>query len=161
MLPEHETDKLKELYQKKDRQPLMAYIAALRKERWTLQDIANALGTTRSTIQYWENKNQNECNDSDIAVSVRKLSSYGVKTKKSFAEIPVADQERMAYLSQQAKKIGNKTPVDSPLHALSQELDEIIYKHLLRLVPVSKIAEACHVTHRAIRARYERSNFVV
>lgn len=161
MLPDTENARLQELYGQKDRSELISYVSLLRSTGWTLQDIANCLGVQRSTVQYWERKAKNPQSVKEVPYSPREIEQRGVKTVKTFVLIPKNDEIRLKELSIQAKKISNRTPADSPLRQMSYELDCLIYKHVRRMVPVSKIAEAMGVTHRAVRARLERSNFVV
>jgi len=161
MLPEQERDKLLELYDHEDRTALIEYICALRSRQWTLQDIANVLGVQRSTVQYWERKGKLGESVKKVTSSPKEIKNQGNQTVKTYILIPESDRIRLKDLSAQARKISNRTPDNSPLRQAAAELDQLIHKHLLRMVPVSKIAEAMGVTHRAVRSRIERNNLMV
>lgn len=154
-LPEAESTKLKEIYESGDREELKSYIASLRAQQWPLRAIGEPLGLSRSTIQFWEKNYTDEPND-EVLYSPRAIETSGVKTVRWRTQILDGDYIRFRELAALAKGVRSQTPQGSPLRLASAELDALIETYLSRMVPITEIAKAMGVTHRAVKARIER-----
>ena len=154
-LPPLESERLLELYENGDRVELKRYIAALRANKWTLQAVAETLGVSKSTVQYWE-RHAKGVNPEDAPLSPRGVEVQGVKTVKWRTHVPTKDVEHIAYLAQQARKVRSQTPAGSQLYKDAEMLDFLIQENLTRMVSVTELAGIMGVTNRAVKARIER-----
>ena len=158
-LPAAQAEHLRALYASGDRPGLKAYIVALRAKQWPLRAIGEPLGLSRSTIQYFERSASYIDNTRvEIPLSPRAIETDGVKTVRWRSHIPENQKPTLRLLSDQARRVRAQTPADSPLRRASTDLDYWIEHYLYRMVPVTEIAEAMGVTHRAVKARLERRN---
>lgn len=158
-LPQNEANRLREIHASGDRDALRGYIRALRDRRWPLRAIGEPLGLSRSTIQFWETTGVPEENPSQeivVSMSPRAIETAGDKLTRRRSEVLEEDKQRMNLLSFMAKQVRSQTPENSPLRRAANELDAKIEEYLKRMVPVTEIAKAMGVTHRAVKARMER-----
>jgi DNA-binding transcriptional MerR regulator len=157
-LPQAQADRLKALYSSGDRPALKAYIGALRAQGWPLRAIGEPLDLPRSTIQYFEKSADQTADTSSIPLSPKAIETAGTKTVRWRTHIPAEQRPMLRELADKAKRVRSTTPQDSELRQASDRLDSLIQHYLDRMVPVTEIAEAMGVTHRAVNARIERRN---
>lgn len=155
-LPEVEQQKIRDLYASDDRPALKNHIAALRRQHWPLRSIAEALGLSRATVQYWERNADPTSQPEKVPLSPKAIETAGVRTVRWRSHLRQDEAERLAVLAPQAQKVRSQTPEDSPLRDAAALLDALILKAQGRMVAVTEIAQAMGVTHRAVSARLER-----
>ena len=156
-LPEAQADRLRALHASGDRPALKAYINALRAQQWPLRAIGEPLGLSRSTIQYFEKTAEYvDHTILDIPFSPKAIETAGARTVRWRSHLPGNQKAWLHVLAQQARKVRAQTLPGSAPHRASEDLDNLIEHYLNRMVPVTEIAEAMGVTHRAVKARIER-----
>lgn len=158
-LPYHEAETLRKLYDSGDRVCLQLYIVALRAQLWSLQEIADVLNVSRSTVLFWErNAPDRAAIMPTVPLSHRAIENAGVRTLKKRVHIPKNDRALLPHLAQQARKVTRTTPSSSQLKKDAELFDRLIEIYLERTVPITEIAQAAGISHRAISARLERKN---
>lgn len=155
-LPPHEIKVLNHMIATGDVSGLRSRVALLRSKGWTLRQLAEVVGVSHTTISNWEDTPTNP--DSRTTLSPKAVTSAGVKTVRWYVRLTSKDREQLADLSKSAKKVTSASSTSSQNYRDSLMLDELIVAHLHRMVPITEIAEAMDVTHRAVRARLERRN---
>ena len=155
-LPEEEATYLKKLYESGDRKALKRHIAALRDKQWPLRAIGEPLGLSRSTIQFWERAADGGYPSKAVTLSPKAIETAGVKTVRWRTRIHPVHWEEFGKLAKSAQKVRSQTPEISQLREDAERLDVLIEYYLNKMVPVTSIAKAMGVTHRAVKARMER-----
>jgi hypothetical protein len=157
-LPPEQAARLRLLHAQGDHESLKTYIAALRAQQWPLRAIGEPLGLSRSTIHYFERNAKGPKDTSSIPLPERAFEVAGAKTVRWRTHLPPEQRDRLADLAKKARRVRAQTPANSELRIAADTLDTLIEVYLHRMVPVTEIADAMGVTHRAVTARIERRN---
>ena len=163
-LPDIERARLLELRADPDQRKLHERVVALRRKKWPLRAIGEAIGVSRMSVHVWEaqvNENPDALARVDKIDDVPDLPLYargsGAVLRKVKVGIPPEDQEKLAELAQKARAVRRWSPPDSPERLASAELDTLVMKYADRRgVTMMDIARYAGVTRRAIVARVER-----
>lgn len=170
MLPETESTLLRQLWQDRKLPELRSRVRELYNEGWTLQSIADALQTYRSTVRAWvahshvrpgasttvpEPPNtRNEVPTADIRRHVFAGPSLPtVDTAALAPRLSAAEIDRIASLSRLARRVRARTPDPSEAREAADELNDLLATQRQRGVPVVELADAAGLTSRAIRTR--------
>jgi hypothetical protein len=164
VLPEETADLLRE-FRSTDPAEFHAFLLALRERKWPYRAIGDVFGVTRAAVRSWcVQAAEDPFNFSRAEVMMDHVPSLpatsrgsAAKTKRLVADVPVADQEKIADLTAQARVVKRWTPPNSPARAAALELEELLHFYASkRRVPISRLAKYAGVTRRAVAPRIEK-----
>lgn len=164
VLPEHEVERLRKLRTLDNPAELRARVLALRRKRWPLRAIGEALDVTRMGVRSWVLAAEE---DPEIVNRSRQITDVpplpltargsGVSIKRVYPRVPEPDLERMKELAPQVRTIRGSTPKDHPSREAAREYSDLLDLYInKRKVPAQHVARAVGVTRRAIVARLEQ-----
>lgn len=139
-------------------------ILSLHLSDWSLQEIADSFGVSKSAAANWEKKGKKLseskiANDSDVAIPTKEKKTVvsSSKTPKAVpVDLPVPIQQTILKLAQMASKVSRNTPLDAPSRQAAIDLENLLYHYKMKGVSYSKLAAAAGVTRRAIAQRIEK-----
>lgn len=138
-------------------------IVSLHKANWSLQDIADAFGVSKSAVANWEKKGKTITDNQLVAVvgipvkNIEKPETPSKESKQAQVDFPIEAQQTILKLAQMASKVSRNTPADAPSRKAAMELEEILHYYKDKGVSYSKLAAAAGVTRRAIAQRLEKN----
>lgn len=146
---------LKDLYEQDDKQPFYALVVALRKNRWPLRAIADALGKSRSIVNIWETK-LDPRTPVPVAEDLPEVINEQVKPIYMRYTIPEDEAVRLAVLTAKASRVRRFTAPDSPGRVAAKQLEEALYEHRKKGASLNNLRIACGVSRRAVAQRLEK-----
>lgn len=154
-LPPAEAQRLVALRETGDLNALRALVAAYRRAGWTLQAIGAPLGKGRSTVRLWEKTHPVDVALPDVPKAPLRVTKQRVV--KLPPDVPLAEREKLRELAEQARQVRRWTGYDAQERVSSRQLDELLRTYQANGVNSAILARRIGVTHRAVRARLERS----
>lgn len=157
-LPEAEKDILRRFRHADDLPGLRTRVYALRKNKWPLRAIGDAVGAPRSTVRMWE-LSASDLDDNElpkVPECPRAAKARGERVVRMRLDVPPGDREELQRLAASAKLVRSRTPKESPARKDAEKLDQMIERYIARGVPVKRIADRMGVTPRAVTARHNR-----
>lgn len=148
-------NRLKDLRDQDDKQPFYALVVSLRKNRWPLRAIAEALGVSRSIVNIWETK-LDERTPVPVAEDLPEVINEQVKPIYMRYTIPEDEAVELYLLTQKASRVRRFTAVDSPARKAAKELEERLYHHRKAGASLNNLRIACGVSRRAVAQRLEK-----
>lgn len=157
-LPDEAVTKLKTL--KAENPPLFdSLILGLREAGWPLRAIAEPFDVSRVTVKNWESRAIANSAQPTVGVWPVPLDARGIKVrpKRIPPDVPTKDRQRIAELSDQARRVRRWTADNAPEKKAANELEDLIYQYVvIRKVPAAVFARYANVTRRAIMQRIEK-----
>jgi hypothetical protein len=148
-------NQLKDLRDQDDKQPFYALVVALRKNRWPLRAIADALGVSRSIVNIWETKLDPRTPIPE-AEDLPEVINEQVKPIYMRYTIDEDEAVKLAVLTQRASKVRRFTAPNSPARLAAKELEERLYHHRKAGASLNTLRVACGVSRRAVAQRLEK-----
>lgn len=148
-------NQLKDLRDQEDRQPFYALIVALRRNKWPLRAIAEALGVSRSIVNVWERK-LDERTPLPQTEDLPEVINEQVKPIYMRYILSEDDAVELAVLTEQASKVRRYTAPDAPSRKAAERLEELLHMHRSRGASLNTLRVACGVSRRAVAQRLEK-----
>lgn len=157
VLPEPEQEMLRKVRESNDLPELRRRVLALRRAKWPLRAIGDALGAPRSTVRMWELGADDTGDDlPDVPECPRAARARGERVVRFRMDVPPEERDELKKLAESARLVRSRTPSTSQIRIDADKLDTMIESYIARDVPVKRIAMHMGVTPRAVAARYER-----
>lgn len=153
-------NKLKDLYSygraEEDMQPLYAFVVALRKNRWPLRAIAEALGVSRSIVNIWETK-LDPATPLPETEELPEVINEQVKPIYMRYTLSIDDAVDLAVLTEQASSVRRFTAPNADSRKAAIKLEDLLLEHRTKGASLQTLAVACKVSRRAVAQRIEKA----
>ena len=148
-------NRLKDLREEDNKQPFYALVVALRRNKWPLRAIAEALGVSRSIVNIWETKLDPR---TPIPKSEELPQVINEKVKPIYLRYTLTEDEaiELAVLTKQAQGVRRHTGQDSPARRAAERLEELLHQHREKGASLNTLRVACGVSRRAVAQRLEK-----
>jgi IS30 family transposase len=147
---------LKDLREQDDKQPFYAMIVSLRRNRWPLRAIAEALDVSRSIVNIWETKLEDRTKV-PVSEEVPPTINEQVKPLYSRYTIDIDEGAELARLTQIAANVRRFTDPHAPARLAAIELEDRLLVHRRAGASLQQLALVCNVSRRAIAQRLEKA----
>lgn len=154
-LSKETTDILKET--RKGPYPSVFYqqIYALRKAGWPLRAIANSLGVSRTAVSSWETKADPQ-NTTEALESLPAGLTPNLKSTYLNKDLTWEESAHLHTLAVKASKVRRYTSENSEGRKAAKALEKLLLEYNDEGISITKLAQACGVTRRAIAQRMEK-----
>lgn len=149
-------NQLKDLRDLDDKQPFYALVVSLRRNRWPLRAIADALGVSRSIVNIWETK-LDERTKVPESEDLPEVINEQVKPIYMRYTLPIDDAVELGVLTQKASTVRRFTRADSESRRAAERLEDLLLEHRQRGASLQTLAVACSVSRRAVAQRLEKA----
>lgn len=140
---------------RKDPQAFYQHVLSLRANGWPLRAIAQSLGVSRTAVSAWEAK---AIPHSSLPESEKLPETLNIQLNSTYRQTTLTPEQEaeLLSLSQLASQVRRHTALQAPTRKAANELESLLLKYSNAGVSITKLANACKVTRRAIAQRLEK-----
>lgn len=154
ILPESTQETLVSL-RENDLEEFYRVVKSLREAGWSLREIAEPLGSSRTIIAIWSEKADDQ--EPEVEIPIVEKKEAKPRRKKQRHNLSEKEKLRLRSLTEEASKVRRFTDHYSPSRQAAFELEELLHHYNTELnVSMQTLADACGVSRGAIAQRLRK-----